>query len=274
MSLADYLARLIADRLGLPVRVENRGTVWVIAIADLEVNESFTIEFRKEWRSAQAALIWGKFARPCIQKLGQADQISRSSVAALASALPKTVRIQWVVNGVDRVLTDPASWPSDWNAVQWSFHRGMLPVDTMTEADWQPVAAELVLPLLAMLVAMLGVEDVDADLSAAEGAASEQRSLRYERKKINRDICLQIRGRKCLCCERSLEQEYGPVASDLLEVHHTVPASQMGQRYKVNPVTDLIPVCPNCHRVLHRTDPPMPVEELRSILAVVRSSRT
>lgn len=271
MKLGDFLARRIADRLGLPVRVEHRDSVWIVALADLDVNESFTVEFRKEWRSAQSVLVWGKFARPCIQKLGEADPMSRLSVAAVASSLPKGIRPQFVINGVERPLNDPKAWPAGWNSVQWSLLRGSLPGDTMTEQDWEVVSADLVLPLLSMLVALLGVEEVEADSSATEGNSYEARSIRYERKKINRDICLRIRGTRCLCCNRSMEEEYGSVAHDLIEVHHVVPASAMGPEYRVNPTTDLVPVCPNCHRVLHRSDPPMPPEQLRAALASRRA---
>ncbi len=34
----------------------------------------------------------------------------------------------------------------------------------------------------------------------------------------------------------------------------------------VNPKTDLVPVCPNCHAMLHRRDPPYDVEQLRGML--------
>jgi 5-methylcytosine-specific restriction protein A len=273
MNLGDFLARQIADRLGLPVRVENRDSVWSVAITGLEVNDSFTIEFRKEWRSAHAILVWGKFARPCIQKLGEADPVGRSSVAALALALPKGIRVQFRVNGVEHPLSDPSVWPNAWNSVHLALLRGSLPSDTMTDHDWQVVAADLVLPLLSMLLALLDAEDVESDTSAWEGSSYEVLSTRYERKQVNRDICLRIRGIRCLCCNRSMEEEYGSVARDLIEVHHVTPASAMGSQCRVNPTTDLIPVCPNCHRVLHKSDPPMLPEHLRATLESLRARR-
>jgi 5-methylcytosine-specific restriction protein A len=36
----------------------------------------------------------------------------------------------------------------------------------------------------------------------------------------------------------------------------------MGNNYIVDPVKDLEPVCPNCHAMLHRKDPPYSIEEL------------
>lgn len=266
MKLGDFLARQIADRLGIPVRIEHRDSTWSVAIEDVEVNASFTIEFRRAWRSAQAVLVWGTFARPCIQKLGEAAPINRASVAALASVLPKGVRTEFIVNGIERSLTEPEAWPTKWTTVQWSLLKRNLPGDDMKAADWEQVASDLVVPLLAMLVSLLGVEEVHCDTSVVEGSARESHSLRYERKKINREICLQIRGARCLCCELSMGDKYGKFASNLIEVHHVVPASVMGPNYRVNPLIDLIPVCPNCHRVLHLSDPPMPPEKLRSIL--------
>ena len=37
-----------------------------------------------------------------------------------------------------------------------------------------------------------------------------------------------------------------------IHVHHIVPIHTIGKGYKVDPSTDLVPVCPNCHAMLHR----------------------
>jgi len=34
-------------------------------------------------------------------------------------------------------------------------------------------------------------------------------------------------------------------------VHHLVPISKIGKKYRVDPIKDLRPVCPNCHAVIH-----------------------
>ena len=49
----------------------------------------------------------------------------------------------------------------------------------------------------------------------------------------------------------SFEQTYGPEIKDIIEVHHIVPLNQIGESYVVNPINDLIPVCPNCHAAIH-----------------------
>ena len=36
---------------------------------------------------------------------------------------------------------------------------------------------------------------------------------------------------------------------DLIQVHHLVPLSAIGKKYRVDPIRDLRPVCPNSRRV-------------------------
>jgi hypothetical protein len=66
--------------------------------------------------------------------------------------------------------------------------------------------------------------------------------------------------------QRFLEDKYGPLGQDFIHVHHTLELSLVPPGYQVNPVTDLRPVCPNCHAMLHRTSPALTVDELSQII--------
>jgi len=35
----------------------------------------------------------------------------------------------------------------------------------------------------------------------------------------------------------------------------------------INPLTDLIPVCPNCHSIIHLKTPPYSVEEVQKLIS-------
>ncbi|MEG0771017.1 MAG: HNH endonuclease, partial [Clostridia bacterium] len=61
---------------------------------------------------------------------------------------------------------------------------------------------------------------------------------------------------------------YGEIGKDFIHVHHLKPLNEIGEEYIVNPVNDLIPVCPNCHAMLHRkiNAKYLSVEELKSLL--------
>lgn len=62
-------------------------------------------------------------------------------------------------------------------------------------------------------------------------------------------------------------QTYGEVADGLIHVHHRRPLSDIGEGYIVDPITDLIPVCPNCHAVMHLRKEPYGVEDIKGFIA-------
>ena len=45
---------------------------------------------------------------------------------------------------------------------------------------------------------------------------------------------------------------YGEIGKDFIHVHHNIPLNQINEEYVVDYKKDLIPVCPNCHAMLHR----------------------
>ena len=49
-------------------------------------------------------------------------------------------------------------------------------------------------------------------------------------------------------------------------VHHLNPLSSVEADYEIDPIQDLRPVCPNCHAVLHRREPPYSLDEVREFL--------
>ena len=62
------------------------------------------------------------------------------------------------------------------------------------------------------------------------------------------------------------EATYGEIGKGFIRVHHLVPISSIGKEYELNVERDLAPVCPNCHYMLHRKNPPYTIEELKEIL--------
>jgi len=68
-----------------------------------------------------------------------------------------------------------------------------------------------------------------------------------------------------MVCGMDFVSRYGELGSGFIHVHHVIPVSKMGPNYIVDPINDLTPVCPNCHAMLHRKDPPLEIEELKGI---------
>lgn len=72
----------------------------------------------------------------------------------------------------------------------------------------------------------------------------------------------------CQVCEIDFLDQYGEIGR-ILHVHHIVPIASIGQSYEVDPAKDLVPVCPNCHAMLHKGRPePYTVEGLKSKLKI------
>ena len=46
--------------------------------------------------------------------------------------------------------------------------------------------------------------------------------------------------------------------------------SEISEAYEVNPITDLRPVCPNCHAMIHRQVPAYSIDDIKTMLTVVR----
>ncbi|MBM7662812.1 5-methylcytosine-specific restriction protein A [Bacillus mesophilus] len=76
----------------------------------------------------------------------------------------------------------------------------------------------------------------------------------YERNPLARKKCIEHYGVQCQVCDIDFENVYGEVGRDFIHVHHIQPLNEIGQGYLVDPIKDLIPVCPNCHAMLHRKE--------------------
>ena len=74
---------------------------------------------------------------------------------------------------------------------------------------------------------------------------------RYERNPQARTRCLELRGSQCAICGFDSSLVYGTDFKDKIEVHHIIPVNEIKADYQVDPERDLIPVCPNCHMILH-----------------------
>lgn len=99
-----------------------------------------------------------------------------------------------------------------------------------------------------------------------EGAVVQRLVNRYERDPKARAACLAHYGYECQACRISGAFTYGPEGADLIEVHHRVPLSQVGVGYVVDPIKDLVPVCPNCHAMIHRGSTTRSVEDVIAMI--------
>ena len=90
---------------------------------------------------------------------------------------------------------------------------------------------------------------------------------RFESSAEAQRICIAHHGTGCAACGLSFESTYGEAAAGFIEVHHLVPPELLGTGYQLDPVTDLVPLCPNCHAMAHLgVATPRTVAELRQLI--------
>jgi len=106
-------------------------------------------------------------------------------------------------------------------------------------------------------------DEVPGAASFPEGAKRQVVVNAYERNPRAREACIRRYGLDCSVCGINFGKHYGDIGEGFIHVHHLLDLATIGEAYEVDPITDLRPVCPNCHAMLHTDRPPMAIEVLR-----------
>ena len=101
-----------------------------------------------------------------------------------------------------------------------------------------------------------------------EGRRIIKQHVAYERSPRNRRRALEIHGTKCMACGFNFDEVYGANhARGYIEIHHVRSITEVNG--PVNPETDLVPLCSNCHSMAHRKKGEiLTVEEIKRLLKI------
>ena len=109
-------------------------------------------------------------------------------------------------------------------------------------------------------------EEVFSSETLIEGAKTPALVNRYERNAAARAKCIAYYGAECAVCGFNFESRYGELGKGYIHVHHIVPLAQIRGEYEVDPIRDLLPVCANCHAMIHSTRPERTIEQMKILL--------
>jgi hypothetical protein len=109
-------------------------------------------------------------------------------------------------------------------------------------------------------------EEINDSEKYPEGAKHQIIVNAYERNAEARRKCIESYGTKCVICGFDFKAKYGEIGAYFINVHHIKPLSEIGDGYLINPIEDLIPVCPNCHAIMHRKKPSYTIEEIKQFI--------
>lgn len=176
----------------------------------------------------------------------------------------RRAKTEFYINDTQYDVLTPETWPVEWKNYHLRVTRS--PICAEDEApDEGEIASSWIAIIVGMFLSLLTVTEKE-EKTYLEGGVSRIEINRYERNPVNRELCLVANGYTCKICGFNFEEKYGEVGRHFIHVHHIVPVSKSDKEYMIDPVKDLLPVCPNCHAMLHRQDPPLMPEELKILI--------
>ena len=265
----DFAITAVTRKTGIQVRLcSQNSSAFELEPVGGHPNESFAIKFTVGWRSATTEVVWGSFSAPLINQMGTANPAGMALAAAFASAMATGRNtISMKINGIDFSPVAPETWPPDWRLFELQVKSPMQVINSSDLDQMKHLVNTLVIPVFGMAAALIGVEeDFPSDIGEPEGTPFQVTTTRYERQRLNREACIQLKGTKCLACDFDFEYTYGELGSGYIEIHHVVPVSKMGPEYQLSISADLVPLCSNCHSMVHRANPPLTVADLKKII--------
>ena len=248
------------------------GLRWLeLVLAGHEARKTFTIRAEIGWRRLDVRFRLGNFAGDLMAAIRSVDESGRHLFRAILEACAVDgAEVVLSLNGNKRSYLDDTLWNESWRSFSIDIGKGMLAINEGDANADQHLVQKWATRLATAVIALLPVEEAPADPAEVgglpEGATVRIEVNRYERDPRNRMAALAIHGYACLVCGTNMEDRYGPVARRLIEVHHVVPVSELGEGYVICPREDLAPLCPDCHAVAHRRSPPYSIVELQNML--------
>lgn len=88
------------------------------------------------------------------------------------------------------------------------------------------------------------------------------KEVNYRNKELIAKAKLEL-GTTCGICNFNFEEKYGLHGKGFIEMHHLSPISE-GKR--ISKINDLLPVCSNCHRMLHKGNITFAVEDIEEMI--------
>lgn len=273
---AREAASALTNHFGVAVSAnvyrDETGEVMEFRPSDFDRNEGFSVRVQVGWRSIEASYIPGSYSATFIAALGQAMPEQRMAFHALAKTISdETARIRFAINGREVSPTESVLWPEQWKSIDLSLKRSPIESSLITPDQVLKWGGRL-FGLILCLAPIEEFRETADSLSPGlpEGARATLLVNRYERSRINRAVCIELSGTICVVCGFDFGHKYGALGAGYIHVHHVVPVSQLGDGYVINPAKDLVPICPNCHAMVHRTDPPLSVADLKELIETMQ----
>lgn len=238
---------------------------YYIVFPENELEELFSVKilFRQNIRMI-IEIHPQKYAAEMIKDMQNADQQKRNLFCKYIQLFKNNhAKVDMYIN---RGLANPSDenvWEQEWK----QFRMRATKILSEGEGDLVESIARWAELSVGMMLTLLKIERLEQEeRKHAEGKISQVLINKYERNPINRQLCLAANGYSCKICGFDFAAFYGELGKNFIHVHHIEMVSSFGGEYYLDPQKDLIPVCPNCHAMLHKMNPPIQPELLQEII--------
>jgi 5-methylcytosine-specific restriction protein A len=263
----------LSSQLGVELIPEenstNKSHPYSIRFSGLETSRSFSLVLARSWKTTQIFFSADAFAGEVIHYL--CDQINLHHEQFSNSMESNQSKYSSIILEIDgQPFSRNTKQNSNTSTLKFEAE-ALTPESSIEYGLVNEKEEDLIRFTVALFASVLPIKEssfrnADEVLGYPEGAVSQVLVNKYERDPRNRLTAISIHGKSCMACGFNFEEKYGDLGDEYIIVHHVIPVSQIGHDYAVDPKTDLVTLCANCHAMVHRQDPPLSVEELSSII--------
>jgi 5-methylcytosine-specific restriction enzyme A len=233
-------------------------------------NNGFYILVELNEKRIDVSIIFEEYARNFLNSISNPDEekINRFT-ALLVNSSKKGYKYKILINNkesnnVEKLLKTEGKWTSIDISLYIPF------IDE--KKDYLDHLYNISEDIYGLILSLVDLEEIQIDertedlIKYPEGNKTKILVNKYERNRLNRKCCLDHYGYNCMVCNMNFMEKYNEIGKNYIHVHHTILVSEIGEDYIINPIKDLVPVCPNCHAMLHKRNPPYSIKELKDII--------
>ena len=262
------LAERLTTRFGLSLSSEfingRSDSGFSLRVEGIDAPNGFRVNITQGWRSIEATFVPDTFASGLMKALCADETQRRKEFSSLSEAFASS-GTKCIARVGERTVDLSALPEGTWTRLDLTCTR------LTDKSDKQRDSEEVGGACLALLLSLLPTENDEVEITPLgqglpEGALTRVVVNRYERCPSNRAAAIAAHGSTCKVCGFDFALFYGTLGEGFIEVHHRTPVSHMGEGYVLDPLRDLVPLCSNCHQMVHREDPPIPAENLRETI--------
>jgi len=259
-------------------RDEKPGIPFVIELGGLDGPNGCSIRVTELQHTFLAAFEPHSLARPLVNVVAREIVASPDRVREFASQIGKS-DMQFILSVNGRSLSELVTSSTETatpttaerNSVELEIRGRTSDESRGREASLSHTSQEAAFLLAEFIVGLLK-PSLEADLDIepeefVEGLSELVKVNRYERDPRVRRECIAHFGPVCQICGFDFAERYGDLGRNFIEVHHIVPLSSgAGVEIVVDPTVDVVPICSNCHSMIHRGGHTRSLDDVRRAL--------